>query len=112
MKEVLQSIYNASPKVLSELCETLKNILHILGEMLGCRISRDGTLNCDRLIAACFIFLIGAPIGMLIFGEIFTAPLWGTIVLIVLAALNIDTAMHKLAQIRQQNEGVLDDEWT
>ena len=112
MKEVLQSIYNASPKAISRLCETLKNILYILGELVGCRISKDGSLNCDRIIMAGFIFIIGVPIGMLFFGEMFTAPLWGTVVLVILAAANMDTALSKMAENRQQNKGALEYEWT
>jgi hypothetical protein len=66
-----------------------------------CGITRlDGELNAVRLGVAGMIFVIGLPIGLLIFGQAFNIFIWMGIVIGVLFLMNLHSAWDVIIALR------------
>ena len=69
---------------------------HVVGSLIG--VKWRGEWCAGGLITSGWVFLIGAPVGMLFFGaEIFSLTLWMCIVLSVLMIVNMDDALNMMS---------------
>jgi len=75
----------------------LKKIITVLARLIGFKFT-DGKLDPNRLITAVWVFLIGTPIGLALFGTQFPIILLGLIILVSLLIINIDD-VFKLSRV-------------
>ena len=81
-----------------------RNILSVSQELIGIRKNRrENQLDCDQLIRAGWIFLLGMPLGAMLIGvELFSVPFWAGCVLLVLMLINLDKALVQIRRIRSR----------
>jgi len=75
----------------------LRGVLYSLRSLLGIKPSKDG-LDYSAPAAAIWVFVIGIPVGMLLFGnEAFMVSVWFLIVLGMLILMNLDDTVQMIS---------------
>jgi hypothetical protein len=71
----------------------------VAGTLIG--IKWKGKWTHDSLIAAGWTFLIGLPLGVLLFGSLFSLELWLFIIIFILMLANLDDALIQTCNFLQ-----------
>lgn len=78
-------------KILEKISNFFRGSIHVVGTLIGVRWI--GEWSIEGLFIAGWIFTIGIPVGILIFGTTFPVMGWLAIVLITLMITNLDDAL-------------------
>lgn len=84
-------------KVAKKISAFLRGTLYTLRSLVGIR-PKEGGLDYSAPAAAIWVFVIGIPVGMLIFGsETFIVSIWFFIVLGMLVLMNLDDTVQMIS---------------
>lgn len=89
----------------------LRGTLYALRSLLGIR-PKEGGLDYSAPAAAIWVFVIGIPVGMLVFGsEAFMVSVWFAVVLGMLVLMNLDDTVQMISNFASYGvDGVIDDQ--
>lgn len=75
----------------------LRGTLYALRSLVGIR-PKEGGFDYSAPAAAIWVFIVGIPVGMLLFGsETFMVSIWFTIVLGMLILMNLDDTVQMIS---------------
>ena len=78
----------------------IRSTIIIGGTLLGLRYDKERKRwQYSQLESAGWIFLLGLPIGLVVFGELFSIIIWALMVFIILAISNIDTVIAVIPEL-------------
>ena len=95
-------------KLLTKFCNFCRGAIRVAGTLIG--IKWKGTWCFDSLIIAGWVFVLGLPVGMLLFGQTFSLGVWATLILLIMLIVNIDDALVQMSNFLTYGvDGVIDD---
>jgi hypothetical protein len=83
-------------RLLDRISEATRGIVTIIGRLFGIK-EKGGLVDSSRFLTAGWVFLLGVPVGLILFGTAFPISIWFSSVIGILMLANLDEALILLS---------------